>query len=477
MGSIKEDTLKGTKWSAIERFFVQGIQFLLGLIMARLLSPSDYGTVGMLAIFYAVSQTFIDSGFSNALIRKVDRTEEDFSTVFYVNVGIAIVCYCVLFSIAPWVADFFGIQILCPILRVQSVNLIINSLMGVQVAQLTINIDFKALAKRAMFATLISGITGVILAYAGFGVWALVYQSILSAIINLIFIWVYCRWYPKKRFSSKSFNELFGYGSKLLASGLLHTIYMNLTTLIIGKYFSSKDLGFYTRGTQLAQFPCNNINSVLQRVTFPILAKIQNEDEHLIRVYRKYICMTSMIIFFVCTLLAALGNPVIIFLLTDKWTDAIIYLQIFSFAIMFDHICSINLNLLQVKGRSDLFLRLEIIKKTISVAILFASIPFGVIGICISKIIYTQIAVFINTYYTGKLFHLGYITQLKDFIGFLLYSILSCLPAYMLTFLDLSPIITIILGCTLSMVIYYCILHKNPYMIELVDIIKTKILS
>lgn len=475
MGSIKEDTLKGTKWGAIERFSVQGIQFLLGLIMARLLSPSDYGTVGMLAIFYAVSQTFIDSGFSNALIRKVDRTEEDFSTVFYVNVGIAIACYCVLFSIAPWVADFFGIQILCPILRVQSVNLIINSLMGVQVAQLTINIDFKALAKRAMFATLVSGVVGVILAYWGFGVWALVYQSILSAIINLIFIWGYCKWYPKKRFSRKSFNELFGYGSKLLASGLLNTIYVNLSTLVIGKHFTSNDLGFYSRGAQLARFPCDNINGVLVKVTFPILAKIQNDDEHLIRVYRKYICITSMVIFFACTLLAALGNPIVRFLLTDKWADAIIYLQIFSFALMFDHICSINLNLLQVKGRSDLFLRLEIIKKTISVAILFASIPFGVIGICVSKIIYTQIAVFVNTYYTGKLFHLGYVVQLKDFIGFLLYSLLSCLPAYMLTFLDLSPIITIILGCTSSMVIYYCVLHKNTYMIELVDIIKTKI--
>lgn len=477
MGTVKEDTLKGTKWSAIERFSVHGIQFLLGLIMARLLSPSDYGTVGILAIFYAISQTFIDSGFSNALIRKVECTEEDYSTVFYVNISISITCYCILFAIAPWVANFFDIEILCPILRVQSVNLIINSFIGVQTARLTKELDFKALARIATTVTLLSGVVGIVLAYTGYGVWALVYQSILSAVINLILIWVYCRWYPKKRFSKESFYELFGYGSKLLASGLLHTVYANLTTFIIGKNFSSKDLGFYTRGTQLARFPCDNINGVLGKVTFPILAKIQNDDGHLISVYRKYICVTSMIIFFTCTLLAALGNPFIKFILTDKWADAIIYLQIYCFAIMFDHICCINLNLLQVKGRSDLFLRLEIIKKTISIAILFASIPFGVIGICISKIIYSQIAVFINTYYTGKLFHLGYVTQLKDFIGFLLYSILACAPAYILTFLDFPPMMTLILGGASSIAIYYCILRNNPYMTEIINIAKTKILK
>ena len=475
MGTVKEDTLHGAKWGMIERFSVQGIQFVLSLIMARLLSPSDYGTIGMLAIFYAISQTFIDSGFGNALIRKNNCIEEDFSTVFYVNVGIAITCYCILFALAPWVAEFFGVQILCPILRVQSINLVLNSLMGVQVAQLTRNIDFKALAKRAMLATLVSGVFGVLLAYLGCGVWALVYQSILSTVINFAFIWLYCRWYPQKRFSMKSFKELFGYGSKLLASGLLNTIYTNLTTLIVGKFYSSNDLGFYSRGTQLARFPCDNINGVLRKVTFPILAKIQNDDKHLINIYRKYICFSSLVIFFVCTLLAAIAEPLVRFLLTEKWEGAIIYLQIICFAIMFDHVCSINLSLLQVKGRSDLFLRLEIIKKTISISILFASIPFGVIGICISKIIYTQIAVFINTYYTGKLFNLDYITQMKDFLPFLAYSILSCLPAYYLTFLNLPHVISILAGCTSASFLYWLILRKNNYMVEILEIVKTNI--
>lgn len=475
MSSIKEDTIKSVKWTALEKVSVQGIQFFLGLIMARLLTPEDYGTVGMLAIFIAISSTFIDSGFSNALIRKIDRTEADYCTVFYFNIVIAIVCYAILFLAAPWVADFFHIPLLCAILRVQSISLVLNSLMAVQVARLTIDLDFKALAKRNVFASIVSGVIGVLLAYIGWGVWALVAQALVGTIISLVFIWIYSKWIPRQRFSRESFRYLWGYGSKLMASGLLHTIYMNLTTLIIGRYFSSKALGVYSRGTQLASYPVNITNDVLGKVTFPIMAKIQNDEEHLISVYRKYICITSMIIFFGCILIAAIAKPLVLFLLTAKWAECIIYLQIFCFAIMFDHICRINLNLLEVKGRSDLFLRLEIIKKTISIAILFASIPFGVIGICVSKVIYTQIAVFINTYYTGKLFNLGYVAQIKDFSGFLLKSIIACAPAYMITYLEINNVLTLLLGCFSSVGIYWLLLRKNAYMIEILNMVKNKI--
>lgn len=475
MSSVKEDTIKSVKWTALEKVSVQGIQFVLGLIMARLLTPEDYGTVGMLAIFIAISATFIDSGFSNALIRKIDRTEADYCTVFYFNIVIAIVCYAILFIAAPWVADFFHIPLLCAILRVQSISLVLNSLMAVQVARLTINLDFKALAKRNVFASIISGVIGVLLAYIGWGVWALVAQALVGTFISLVFICIYCKWIPRQRFSRESFKYLWGYGSKLMASGLLHTIYTNLTTLIIGRYFSSKALGVYSRGTQLASYPVNITNDVLGKVTFPILAKIQNDEEHLIRVYRKYICVTSMIIFFGCILIAAIAKPLVLFLLTAKWAESIIYLQIFCFAIMFDHICRINLNLLEVKGRSDLFLRLEIIKKTISIAILFASIPFGVIGICVSKVIYTQIAVFINTYYTGKLFNLGYITQIKDFSGFLIKSIIACVPAYLITYLEINNVIALLLGVLSSVGIYWLLLRKNAYMVEVQNTVKSKI--
>ena len=260
-----------------------------------------------------------------------------------------------------------------------------------------------------------------------------------------------------------------------MASGLLHTVYTNLTTLVIGRHFSSRDLGIYSRGTQLASYPSTMVNDVLGKVTFPILAKIQNDEERLVHVYRKYICITSMVIFFGCILMAAIAKPLVLLILTAKWAESVIYLQIFCFAIMFDHVCRINLNLLEVKGRSDLFFRLEVIKKTISIAILFASIPFGVIGICISKVIYTQIAVFINTYYTGKLFDLGYIAQIKDFSGFFVKSVLACMPAYLITYIDLPTVLSITIGCILSVALYWLMLRKNPYMKEMLCLISEKI--
>jgi len=476
MASVKEDTIKSVKWSAIEKFSTQAMQFVLGLIMARLLLPSDYGTVGMLAIFIAVSQTFVDSGFTNALIRKLDRTETDYSTVFFFNLGVAVLFYTLLFVCAPFIADFFQVPILSPILRVQSTTLIFGALMGVHNAKLTIKLDFKALAQRSVLSTLISGIVGVFCAYYGMGVWALVVQTVLGQVINMVFVWMYLRWKPQITFSWPSFREMGSFGSKLLASSLLQTIYTNLTTLVVGKFFTAKELGYYNRGTQFATLPVNTMNSVIGKVVYPILVNIQNDDKHLVSVYRKYICFMSIPIFFGCMLLASIAKPMILMLLTEKWAQAIIYLQIFAFAIMFDHICSINLELLKVKGRSDLFLRLEIIKKTISIIILFASIPFGVIGVCVSKIIYTQIAVFINTYYTGKLFNLGYFVQLKDFSGYFFWSVLACVPGYLIcTYTNLPNVLTLLIGLVLGTVLYILFLRKDVCAIEIYDMLSAKI--
>ncbi|MCQ2097236.1 MAG: lipopolysaccharide biosynthesis protein [Fibrobacter sp.] len=475
MASIKQQTISGSKWNFIERISVQGIQFLLGVVMARLLLPSDYGTIGLLAIFFEISQAFIDSGFSSALIRTKDPTEKDFSTVFYFNLAISVTVYISLFFAAPWVADFFKIPILCPILRVQAGTLVINAIMAVQVSMLNIKLDFKSLAKRKVSATLIGGISGVAFAYTGFGVWALVYQQIIAAVINLVFICYICRWYPRAGFSKESFKRLGSFGSRLLAAGLLHTIYRNMTTFAIGKFYSAKDLGFYSRGSHFADLPGNTINGVLQTVTYPILAKIQDDEEQLVRVYRKYIRITSLSIFIISGILCALAEPIILLCLTDKWSEAVIYLHAFAFSSMFDHLSTINLNLLKVKGRSDLFLKLEIIKKTISIGILLCAIPYGVLAICLSKLLYNQIAVFINTYYTGKLFHLGYVQQVKDFSPYLVRCIIACIPAYLLTYWELPHLVTIILGASLSLFLYWLLLRKNPDMQELLELFKAKI--
>ena len=475
MSSIKQQTISSSKWNFLERLTVQGIQFLLGVIMARLLLPSDYGTVGLLAIFFEISQAFIDSGFNSALIRTKNPTEKDYSTVFYFNLGISVAVYALLFFAAPYIANFFKIQILCPILRVQAVTLIINAIMAVQVSMLNIKLDFKSLAKRKVAATLIAGICGVAFAYTGFGVWSLVYQQLIAAGINLVFICYICRWVPKAGFSRESFKRLGSFGSKLLAAGLLHTFYRNLTTFAIGKFYSAQDLGFYSRGASIADLPGSTINGVLQTVTYPILAKIQDDETQLVRIYRKYIRITSLGIFIISGMLCALAKPFILLILTEKWSNAIIYLHIFAFSYMFDHLSTINLNLLKVKGRSDLFLKLEIIKKSISITLILLAIPHGVLAICLAKFVYNQIAVFINTYYTGKLFHLGYIQQVKDFSPYLIRCILACTPAYLITYLELPHIVTLLLGGSVALTLYWLMLRKNPDMQELVDLVKEKI--
>jgi O-antigen/teichoic acid export membrane protein len=472
MSRIKDDTISGIKWSAIGRFSVQGVNFLLGLLMARLLTPEDYGTIGMLGIFMAIAGTFVDSGFSNALIRKIDRTETDFSTAFYFNIVVGLVCYGILFIVAPYIAIFFNTPILKDVVRVISLNIFINSLTIVQNAKLTIELDFKAQAKISLIATFVSGIFGLILAYTGFGVWALAFQSVTYNILSAILLWIVTKWRPTASFSKTSFLNLFSFGSKLLASGLLHTLYSNATTLVIGKYYTSKDLGYYSRGEQFASLPSMNITGILQRVTFPIFSKLQTDDSRLIQVYRKYICISSMIIFFGMFLLTALAKPIIVTILTDKWSNSIIYLQVFCFALMFDHLCQLNLNLLQVKGHSGLFLRLEIIKKIISLAILIAAIPFGVFAICVSKVIYTQIAVYINTYYTGKLFGLGYIAQIKDFSKYFIYSIVAAFFAYLLTLTPLPHLLNICLGSSIAVGVYLYLLRKDIYMLEVLELTK-----
>lgn len=461
MGEIKNQTISGVKWTAIERFSIQGVQFLLGIVVARLLTPADYGVIGMLGIFMAVSQTLIDSGIGTALIRKLDRTDADFSTAFYFNVVIASLCALVLFLCSPLIADFFRLPILSPIAKLSSLNLIIGAFGMVQGAKLTIALDFKKIAKINFAVAVVSGVICLILAFNGWGVWSLVWQGIIANLLKVIILWVTCSWRPLLSFSRESFRELFGFGNKLMFSGLLHTVYNEMTTIVIGRFYTPASLGNYSRGQSMSSLPVNMITDTLGKVTFPILSRIQNDDERLTRVYRHYISLVMMGVVFGVMLMVVLAKPIILLLLTDKWSGAIIFLQVYAFAVMFDPICRLNLNFLQVKGRSDLFLRLEIIKKVIALVILFAAIPFGVLAICISKVIYAQVAVIANTYYTGKYFGLGYWQQMKDFLPYIGYSIVACLPAAILVFFSPWNILNIVVGVISAVVIYLFILIKS----------------
>lgn len=479
MGDIKKQTLSGVKWTAIENISIKGVTFVLSLVLARLLTPGDFGVVGLTAIFFGIANVLIDSGFGNALVRKENRTEDDYYTAFYFCFAVSVVCASVLCIISPLIAKFFNQPILTSIVRVSSLTLIIGTLGLIPRTKLYVDLNFKAGSIVNFVSAVTSGVIGCLLAYYGFGVWAIVWQGVASTTIGVILVWCFRPCRILFLFSKISFKELFGYGSRLSISGILHIIYSEMTTLAIGKFYSPASLGNYYRGTSIASLPVQNINSIVTKVTFPIFARLQNDNEKLINVYRAYISLIMMGVIFLCILVAALSKPFVFFFLTEKWSGAIIFIQIFAFAIMFDPICSLNLNLLQIKGRSDLFLRLEIIKKIIAVAILFAAIPFGVVAICVSKIIYTQIAVVINTHYTRKLFGLGYWQQVSDFSPYFLYSVIACLPAVAFTYLCPWSLVALIAGSILSTGIYIMILrlrndelymqHVHPVFVKLAN--------
>lgn len=466
MGDIRNQTIYGLKWSALERISVQGVQFLIGIILARLLPPSDFGVIAMLTIFLAISQTIIDGGFSNALIRKVDRSGADYSTVFIFNIVLGFLLCLIVIWVAPYIAAFYEMPQLANIMKVLALTLLFNSFSVVFYAILTINVDFRSIAIANFVSAMVSGVIGILMAYHGWGVWSLVYQSVSRSVINTLLLAVLAKWRPKLLFSRVSFVELFSYGSKILASSLINTIYANLTPMIIGKYYTSKDLGYYDRGRQFGVLPINYIVQTYERVAFPIMSQLQNDNSRLIDAYRKYIKSASLIMFIVVMLIIALAKPIILIVLSAKWLESIIYLQLFCVAEMFNHVTRLNLVLLQVKGRSDLFLRLEIIKKTISLTMLLCAAPFGIIAICISQILYSQIAMYINTYYTKTLFGLSYIMQVKDFSKYLLFAIVACVPAYVMVMFDVPSLLCIIIGLTLALILYTKVLLRNDFIFQ-----------
>lgn len=422
--SLKKKTVNGVIWSAIDRFSTQGIQFVFSILIARLLMPSDYGVIAMLGIFLAVSNTFIDSGFGTALVQKANRTETDFSTVFYFNIVVAIIFYALLWLASPYIASFYNIPMLKDVTRVVALTLVFSALGGIQNAKLSIAINFKTRAIISLISALSTGFMGLYLAYRGYGAWALVFQMVFSSLLNTILLWCFVRWMPSLVFSWQSFRQLFSFGSKLLASALLDTIYNNVYTLVIGKVYSSSSLGLYSRASGLAQYPSSNITGVLQSVTFPVLCSIQNDEERLADAYKRFIRMSAFVVFPLMIGLASVAEPFIRVVLTDKWEGAIYLLQIVCFSMMWYPIHAINLNILQVKGRSDYFLKLEIIKKIQGVCILCITVPISIVAMCYGSIASSLLSLVWNTYYTKRLIGYGFFSQIKDLLPIIIHSLL-----------------------------------------------------
>ena len=477
MSSIASKSIHGILWSAIEKFSLQGVQFLIGIVLARLLSPSDFGMIGMLSIFMGVSQTFIDCGFSSALIRQKEVSAKDYGTTFLINFFISLLAFLILFFTAPFIARFYNIPELELVIRVFSTTLITNALFTVHNVKLTRNVDFKTQSKASICSALISGAVGVTLAYKGFGVWSLVAQAICNSILNLILLTFLLKWFPSPTFSRTSFHNLFGFGSKILIASIISSIYSNLYNIVIGKKFSATFLGYYSRADQLGQFPSQNIAGILSRVTYPILSQLQDNSSRLHDAYVKYLQLSSFVIFPLTMGLAALAKPLIILILGEKWVPSVILLQILCLGLMFDPICNINLNLLYVKGRSDLVLKLEIIKKTIAITILIASLPFGLTGLCIGRALYGIVATLLNMTYTKRFIDLSIWGQAKLIFPSLALSLLMAAGVYSITLSNLNHVLQLILGIIIGLLLYIipAKLFKMEAMNYIIELVRARL--
>lgn len=463
MASLKQQAIHGTLWSAIEKFALLGIQFVLQIILARLLTPSDYGIVGILAVFLAIANAFIYCGFTSALIQNQERSEEDFSTAFYFNITIAVFSYIVFWFAAPFIAAFYKMPILVPVTRVLTLSLPIAALGAINRTKLQIAVNFKTQAKATITAVILSGLTGIFLAYKGFGVWALVVQTLVKELFNTLLLFYLVRWKPLLQFSLVSFKKMFGFGSKLLAANLLDVFYFNMYPLVIGKLFSAADLGLYSRATGFAHLPSTLTTDIVSRVTFPIFSKIQNDLDRLFLAYKKYLAVISAIYAPVLLGLCAIAKPMVLVLIGERWLPAVPLLQILCIANAFNCMININLNLLYVKGYTGAVLKLNIIKRIISFVILLLSIPFGMKGLCMGQVIYSQIALFLNTYYTKKILNLGYWEQLKEVCPIYLVSVMSVLPAFGITFLPLANWLQLVSGITIAGGIYLFLIYQMKF--------------
>lgn len=457
MSTLKTKTITGLFWTFSDLIMNQGIQFVIQIILARLLLPQDFGLIGMITVVIAISTSIIDSGFANALIREKNVTQKEYSTVFYFNLITSFALYIILFMSAPAISSFFAEERLIKILRILALTLIVNSFGLVQRTMLTKKIDFKTQTKISVTASVFSGIVSVIMAFIGFGVWSLVIRTLLMSLMQSILLCIYNKWLPSLEFDVNSFKKFFKFGWKLLVSGLINTLYNNLYYLIIGKGFSALELGYYTNASKLKDTATQSITSAIQKVSYPVLSKINSNDTKLKASYKKILKNAAFIIFPVIIGLASVANPLIKSLFGEKWIPSIIYFEILCFEGMLYPIHAINLNVLQVKGRSDLFLKLEIIKKAISLIVIaiVLILRLGIIYLLWGAVLNSYIAYFINTYYTKDLINYPIKEQLKDIIpSFIISGVMGLMVYWSGVILQLHNIIILIIQVIMGIVVY-----------------------
>lgn len=428
--SLKSQTVHALSWSFLESIGLQSVRFVIGIILARLLFPEQFGLIAMLTLFMAVAQSFLDSGFGAALIQKREVTLTDTCSIFYFNIVVGIIAAGILCLVAPWIAAFYNQPILTPLMRALSLIIVINSFGLIQTTLLTKQIDFKTLTKISLIAGIISGIIGVVLALEGFGVWSLVVQQITATLFRTISLWFFSSWRPAMIFSLKPLRKMFGFGSRLLFSDLLNRLFENIYSLVIGKLFSAADLGFFTRARTLEKLPTSTLADMVGRVTFPVFSTIQGDPVRLKRGVKKALTILALINFPLMIGLAVVAHPLVMALLTSKWSECIPYLQLLCVAGLLYPMHMINLNLLQALGRSDLFLRLEIIKKVLVVINISITLQWGIIAMIYGMIFFSFIAYYLNSRYTGILIGYPLREQLRDMFPYLIIALLMSIAIY-----------------------------------------------
>ncbi len=453
--SLKSNVLSSLFWKFLERGGVSGVQFIVQILLARLLLPEEYGIIALIAVFITIAQCFVASGLNTALIQKKDVTETDYSSVFYLSLGVALIFYIILFIASPAIAVFYDNELITPVLRVLGLTLFFGAVTSIQNAVIARNFQFRKLFVSSLGAVIISGIIGVAMAIAGLGVWALVGQQLASAVGLCIIMGITVTWRPHLLFSLTRVRSLFSFGWKLLVSGLIDVVYNNLSTLIIGKFYSSAALGYYTQGQQYPNVLVSNINGSIQAVMLPAFSKNQDNREAVKQIMRRALVTSSFLIFPAMAGLMAVAEPLILLLLTDKWLMAVPFLQIFCCVYALWPIHTVNLQAINGIGRSDVFLKLEIIKKIVGVTMLIITVPIGIYAMAIGMIFTGIISSLINAYPNKKLLNYGFLQQWKDIFPSLLLSALMAAAVYSITFLALPSWLALIIQIPLGIVIYF----------------------
>lgn len=458
MGNVKEETARGIKWGLVQKCTMQPVQFLYGIILARLISPDEMGILGLTAIFFAIAEILQRCGFGSALVRKQDRTDEDICTVFWFNVGMSFFLSSVLFLLAPWFVWFFDQPALLWLTRVSALLMFFNSTISVHMSLYQARRDFKTPAIVSMFTTLVAMPFTIWAAYSGWSYWAPMLQGIVSGILSQIVIWIVSPWRPRLVFSGKSFHEFFKYGINLVASGLFGVCYGHARTFIIGKFYSPAQLAFFTRGEHICSVPNSLIQGIIEPVSFPILATLQHDMARFKSVYQKYAKITSLLVNWLMITLAANSSSAIVFLYGARWEVAAEYAQIICLGWMFNPIQNLNSSVLNVLERTDLNLKIVMISRTVSIILMIIAACHSVAAICWVAVVSGFLGWAISALFVSKIGVLNMREALNTFMPYLILSIVVNVPAYFINLQLWNPGVQMVIGGAISACLYFAIL-------------------